>query len=64
VITLSAGVDGVTMRLPDGARVTVDADQAQNLGNELLNSATAVRIARSRAAHPSNNPTNLTRSTR
>jgi len=43
MIRLSVGVDGITLRLPTGDQVTVDADQAQNLGNELLNCATAAR---------------------
>jgi len=55
MIRLSVGVDGITMHLPNqGAQEFLDADQAQNLGNELLNCATAARIAKSRAAHPSN----------
>jgi len=60
MIRLSVGVDGITMHLPNqGAQEFLDADQAQNLGNELLNCATAARIAKSRAAHPSNFGTTL-----
>lgn len=58
MIRLSVGVDGITIHLlTKGAWVTVDADQAQNLGNELLNCATAARVAKSRAAHLSNRST-------
>jgi len=59
MIRLSVGVDGITLHLPRDYQVTVDADQAQNLGNELLNCATAARINASRAAHPSNPRTTL-----
>jgi hypothetical protein len=55
MIRLTVAADTVTLHLPiPGAQVTVDADQAQNLGNELLNCATAARIAKYRAALPSN----------
>jgi hypothetical protein len=63
MIRLSVCVDGVTLTLADGDQVTVDADQAQNLGNELLNCAIAARIAAARAAHPSNYRTTLTTET-
>ena len=58
MIHLSVGVDGITLHMPDqGAQMFLDADQAQNLGNELLNCATAARINACRAAHPSNRTT-------
>jgi len=58
MIRLSVGIDGITLHLPNqGAQEFLDADQAQNLGNELLNCATAARIAMSRAAHPANRTT-------
>jgi hypothetical protein len=63
MIRLSVGADGITLRLPEGCLATIDADQAQNLGNELLNCATAARIAKSRAAHPSNLRSTLTSET-
>jgi len=64
MIRLSVGVDGVTLHMPhQGAQMFLDADQAQNLGNELLNCATAARIAAARAAHPSNYRTTLTTET-
>jgi len=59
MIHLTVFVDGITLSLSPGAAVILDADQAQNLGNELLNCATAARINASRAAHPSNPRTTL-----
>jgi hypothetical protein len=60
MIRLSVGVDGITLHMPNqGAQMLLDADQAQNLGNELLNCATAARVNASRAAHPSNPRTTL-----
>jgi len=60
MIRLTVGADTITLHLlTKGAWVTVDADQAQNLGNELLNCATAARINACRAAHPSNPRTTL-----
>lgn len=43
MIHLSVGVDGITIALPSGECTTVDADQAQNLGNQLLNCAVTAR---------------------
>jgi hypothetical protein len=63
MIHLSVGVDGITLRLPTGDQVTVDADQAQSLGNELLNCAVTARIAQSCVAHPSNFRSTLTSET-
>ena len=57
MIRLSVCVDGVTLTLADGDQVTVDADQAQRLGNELLNCATAARIDACRATYLSNHTT-------
>jgi len=51
------------LRLPTGDQVTVDADQAQSLGNELLNCAVTARIAQSCVAHPSNFRSTLTSET-
>jgi len=62
MIRLSVGADCVTLSLPTGDQ-ELDADQAQNLGNELLNCATAARINACRAAHPSNFRSTLTSET-